>query len=95
MRARSTYLPVRFRRPQRGYEASGMAIRLFPLAVIVILALSGLGLWITETDVLDESAAGAVYLVTAGIALVIVITAGVVLTVKRWGPTRLDRYRAD
>jgi hypothetical protein len=40
MRARSTYLPVRFRRPQRGYEASGMAIRLFPLAVIVILALA-------------------------------------------------------
>jgi hypothetical protein len=34
--------------------------------------------------VVDESAAGAVYLVTAGIALVIVITAGVVLTVKRW-----------
>jgi hypothetical protein len=59
-----------------------MAInRVFCLSLLVILGLAAVGLWMTQSA--GETAAGSVYLVTVGLMLAALMTAGVFLSVAR------------
>jgi hypothetical protein len=49
-----------------------MAKRFFGVAVLLILALSAFGLWVTEGDHGRETAAGTAYPIAVGVSLLIV-----------------------
>jgi hypothetical protein len=53
-----------------------MAKRFFGVAVLVILALSAFGLWVTEGDHGRETAVGTAYLIAVGVSLLIVCWGG-------------------
>src|SRR5829696_417829 len=57
-----------------------MAKRFFGVAVLVILALSALGLWVTEGDHGRETGAGTAYLIAVGVSLLVVSVGGVAFT---------------
>jgi hypothetical protein len=60
-----------------------MAKRFFGVAVLVILALSTFGLWVTEGDHGRETGAGTAYLIAVGVSLLIVSVGGVAFTLAR------------
>jgi hypothetical protein len=57
-----------------------MAKRFFGVAVLLILALSAFGLWVTEGDHGRETAAGTAYPIAVGVSLLIVSVGGVAFT---------------